>query len=122
MIRRPPRSTLFPYTTLFRSLDDFVKPERARVFHILLPAKDARERAEAKKKAAALLKDIDAREKKGETNAFQTAAIKESKDALSAPLGGDLRFLSKDELTKAYNAELANAAFDVKSQIGRAHV
>src|SRR3712207_9296634 len=24
MIRRPPRSTLFPYTTLFRSLDDDV--------------------------------------------------------------------------------------------------
>ena len=96
-------------------LDDFVKPERARVFHILLPAKDARERAEAKKKAAALLKDIDAREKKGETNAFQSAAIKESKDALSAPLGGDLRFLSKDELTKAYTAELANAAFDLKN-------
>src|SRR2546425_13034494 len=24
MIRRPPRSTLFPYTTLFRSLDGFV--------------------------------------------------------------------------------------------------
>src|SRR3989454_12103396 len=24
MIRRPPRSTLFPYTTLFRSLDQFV--------------------------------------------------------------------------------------------------
>ena len=96
-------------------LDDFVKPERARVFHILLPAKDARERAEAKKKAAALLKDIDAREKKGEVNAFQGAAIKESKDALSAPLGGDLRFLSKDELTKAYNAELANAAFELKN-------
>ena len=96
-------------------LDDFVKPERARVFHILLPARDARERAEAKKKAAALLKDVDAREKKGEVNAFQSAAIKESKDALSAPLGGDLRFLSKDELTKAYNAELANAAFELKN-------
>ena len=96
-------------------LDDFVKPERARVFHILLPGKDARERAEAKKKAAALLKDIDAREKKGEVNAFQSAAIKESKDALSAPLGGDLRFLSKDELTKAYNAELASAAFELKN-------
>src|SRR2546422_5294556 len=25
MIRRPPRSTLFPYTTLFRSLDHFVE-------------------------------------------------------------------------------------------------
>src|SRR3712207_9205216 len=26
MIRRPPRSTLFPYTTLFRSLDALVTP------------------------------------------------------------------------------------------------
>src|SRR5260370_34254908 len=31
MIRRPPRSTLFPYTTLFRSADSFfgVQPVRA---------------------------------------------------------------------------------------------
>src|SRR5688572_31408515 len=29
MIRRPPRSTLFPYTTLFRSPDDFVDEGRA---------------------------------------------------------------------------------------------
>src|SRR2546430_6630414 len=28
MIRRPPRSTLFPYTTLFRSLDEFAQIER----------------------------------------------------------------------------------------------
>src|SRR5258706_8653170 len=27
MIRRPPRSTLFPYTTLFRSLRDLTPPE-----------------------------------------------------------------------------------------------
>src|SRR2546422_4124001 len=26
MIRRPPRSTLFPYTTLFRSLEAYVPP------------------------------------------------------------------------------------------------
>src|SRR5438093_1900842 len=26
MIRRPPRSTLFPYTTLFRSLEGFTDP------------------------------------------------------------------------------------------------
>src|SRR3712207_7973973 len=31
MIRRPPRSTLFPYTTLFRSVDDGVRPGAARV-------------------------------------------------------------------------------------------
>ena len=95
--------------------DDFVKPERARVFHILLPAKTAQEKAEARKKAIALLKDIDAREKKGEVNAFQVTAQKESKDQLSAPMGGDLRFLSRDELAKAYNPELANAAFELKS-------
>src|SRR5256885_12738851 len=28
MIRRPPRSTLFPYTTLFRSRDAFHRPRR----------------------------------------------------------------------------------------------
>src|SRR5258708_23415709 len=42
MIRRPPRSTLFPYTTLFRSLDDVdadrllavqVRPRLARRDH-----------------------------------------------------------------------------------------
>src|SRR2546427_8785724 len=31
MIRRPPRSTLFPYTTLFRSLDLQAHPMRAAV-------------------------------------------------------------------------------------------
>src|SRR2546426_11169852 len=31
MIRRPPRSTLFPYTTLFRSDDDAAFPPRWRV-------------------------------------------------------------------------------------------
>src|SRR2546422_2600132 len=29
MIRRPPRSTLFPYTTLFRSRDRSTRPHRA---------------------------------------------------------------------------------------------
>src|SRR3712207_8969679 len=30
MIRRPPRSTLFPYTTLFRSIPDPAAPRRLR--------------------------------------------------------------------------------------------
>src|SRR5690349_24076522 len=42
MIRRPPRSTLFPYTTLFRSCRAQSTPaERARRF----PERDARPRA-----------------------------------------------------------------------------
>src|SRR5437773_12550076 len=31
MIRRPPRSTLFPYTTLFRSRPERVLPDRAQL-------------------------------------------------------------------------------------------
>src|SRR3712207_8887282 len=31
MIRRPPRSTLFPYTTLFRSVSDITERKRAEV-------------------------------------------------------------------------------------------
>src|SRR5687768_18356008 len=32
MIRRPPRSTLFPYTTLFRSIDEFVDKLETAIF------------------------------------------------------------------------------------------
>src|SRR3712207_8177841 len=45
MIRRPPRSTLFPYTTLFRSAAGVVDPVRHR--HSLVvahPGQDARQR------------------------------------------------------------------------------
>src|SRR3954468_1293553 len=95
-------------------IEDFVKPERARVYHILVAATDAKDKAQARKKAETMLKDITERTKKGEVNAFQAVAMKESQDKTSAPMGGDLRFVSKDELTKSYSAELANAAFDLK--------
>src|SRR2546430_2581422 len=38
MIRRPPRSTLFPYTTLFRSCVRVFSPRRRRVERALSPA------------------------------------------------------------------------------------
>src|SRR5260370_15370432 len=34
MIRRPPRSTLFPYTTLFRSVAEYVLPVHLRVHDV----------------------------------------------------------------------------------------
>src|SRR5689334_23981558 len=40
MIRRPPRSTLFPYTTLFRSLDDEPVGSQAQSLGQLLPLGD----------------------------------------------------------------------------------
>src|SRR2546428_9117929 len=41
MIRRPPRSTLFPYTTLFRSPDRVgLVPRVRRAHHVLAPVLD----------------------------------------------------------------------------------
>src|SRR3712207_8979222 len=37
MIRRPPRSTLFPYTTLFRSRYGKIRPEQFSLQHIAGP-------------------------------------------------------------------------------------
>src|SRR2546430_9694959 len=36
MIRRPPRSTLFPYTTLFRSMVSRTSPDAGRLHHVRL--------------------------------------------------------------------------------------
>src|SRR3712207_8057300 len=38
MIRRPPRSTLFPYTTLFRSSDDLQVTDQAKYRFYRMPA------------------------------------------------------------------------------------
>src|SRR6476646_11171361 len=50
MIRRPPRSTLFPYTTLFRSRLDAEPPDRltalADRMHVALDRLDVLERSE----------------------------------------------------------------------------
>jgi len=98
-------------------VDDYVKPERMRINHLLVaaPAGDARKRAAARAKAQRLLQEINDREAKGETNAFAVVAMKESNDAASAPLGGDLRYLSRVEMEREQGAELAAAAF----QLGR---
>src|SRR3989442_1758278 len=42
MIRRPPRSTLFPYTTLFRSV---ISNSRRRIVHLSHRHRDERRRA-----------------------------------------------------------------------------
>src|SRR5258706_5362661 len=44
MIRRPPRSTLFPYTTLFRSLEPLDQLARDAPGRFVVPAGLARER------------------------------------------------------------------------------
>src|SRR3712207_8182154 len=54
MIRRPPRSTLFPYTTLFRSRDELrvIRPRRLRVAREPGRARRAVETVKAVRRAA----------------------------------------------------------------------
>src|SRR5438876_10835832 len=42
LTRRPPRSTLFPYTTLFRSDEILVRPEHARQLRVALQERECR--------------------------------------------------------------------------------
>src|SRR3712207_8908596 len=39
MIRRPPRSTLFPYTTLFRSIENIIRAHNGALIVVSLPEK-----------------------------------------------------------------------------------
>ena len=59
MIRRPPRSTLFPYTTLFRSSREKlnVNPALADLLRVLLKAKS--EEAGVAQKLIATASDLD---------------------------------------------------------------
>src|SRR3712207_3223444 len=55
MIRRPPRSTLFPYTTLFRSLSQFAQqvpgvPVIGVLAHLIAAASTSQERASARER------------------------------------------------------------------------
>src|SRR5258706_14367691 len=51
MIRRPPRSTLFPYTTLFRSLDHSNQQEARHADAERRPARARREKAHRRRRS-----------------------------------------------------------------------
>src|SRR3989442_5780858 len=66
MIRRPPRSTLFPYTTLFRSLPAFRGPDRDRSTRSSPRRSCRRHRAEARDAAPIPLLDRERDERSEE--------------------------------------------------------
>src|SRR3712207_7767742 len=62
MIRRPPRSTLFPYTTLFRSVEQRVQEEHAGAVHprAAVDERDLAQRPRALVGVELLAHDLDA--------------------------------------------------------------
>jgi peptidyl-prolyl cis-trans isomerase C len=90
---------------------DFVRPEGVRLSHLFLaaPRADAARVAEARKKAEALLVRARALPPSDFTS-FGTLAREHSEEPRTAPLDGDLRFLSSDALARTYGPEVAEAA------------
>jgi peptidyl-prolyl cis-trans isomerase C len=95
--------------------DEFQKPKKVRLSLIAWNAPagspDRAKKAAAARKVAAAVK---ADEKKNSL-AFAAAVVANSEDAATKAASGDLNFKSKDDLTKAYGAELAEAAFALKA-------
>ncbi|NTX38982.1 peptidylprolyl isomerase, partial [Myxococcus sp. CA033] len=62
-----------------------------------------------------LLADLKTKEAGPIKSAFEMAATQQSQDSASKAAGGDLGFRSREELTQAWGAALADAAFGLKS-------
>src|SRR5256712_11295510 len=91
MIRRPPRSTLFPYTTLFRSLGNHLAAGEDRDIgeHLLAPVAEPRGLHGADLEGAAQLVD----HQRGQRLALQVCAVK-------APGFGDRRKRSEEHTSE----------------------
>jgi hypothetical protein len=91
---------------------EFNKPERVRLSQIVRYADDDGERRAARKLLESVQARVLAAEKKGDPQAFGAAAREHSEDEDSKNGGGDLNFLSKDELAERYGAEVAAHMFE----------
>ncbi len=96
------------------NISDFVRPERVRVSHIFFSApKDSSEkREEARENAGQALARLRSGDRVKATD-FSTMARNKSDDARSSSVGGDLRYLSLEELEEAWGQRMAEAAFEL---------
>lgn len=96
---------------------EFNKPDRIRVSQIVRYVEDDGQRKAAKKLLEGLKAQVIAAQKKNDHGAFAEAAREHSQDETSKGGGGDLQFLSKQELTERYGPEVAAYLFD-EVQVG----
>src|SRR3712207_8539503 len=93
MIRRPPRSTLFPYTTLFRSAEDV-----AESGSVAMPADSG---------AGRVVGDEDLRDPRGVDRERGGAPGKEGSEELGRRIGG------RDRKSTRLNSSHANISYAV---------
>lgn len=93
---------------------DYVKPEMIRLSDIFIAsAKDAPDREQKKQQALSLQQQAAALPPM-DFQAFGKLVRENSEDPRTKPLDGDMRYLSKDELTQQYSPEVAAAAEQLK--------
>src|SRR3712207_8734511 len=112
MIRRPPRSTLFPYTTLFRSLSMLYDNTRLAVARILGDGTRQRTRAFAELQSHYLFADRFGRPGKGNDKGKVEGLVGYARRNFLVPV-------PQVESLAALNAQLEARC---REQIGRAHV
>ncbi|WP_090494381.1 peptidylprolyl isomerase [Myxococcus virescens] len=96
------------------NVSEFVKPPRVRVNQLLLKApRGSPERAKALAQAARLSAEIQRSE--NVKQAFDTAVRTHSQDTMTQSQGGDLGFLTRDEMVAAGGESLAESAFALKA-------
>lgn len=87
------------------------RPERVRLAHVALDAPKADAAARAKRRGEALALAAELRRSRGDEYAFGRMAMSRSDDALSRGVGGELPFLTREEVALRLGSEVAEAAF-----------
>ena len=94
--------------------DQFVRPEMLRLSAIVLQATSEPAAAKREAEAAALVKQLRAHA--SDYSAFGAMVAQKSEDPGTKAMHGDLRFVSKDQLTQRFGPEVATAAFALKAE------
>lgn len=92
--------------------DEFNKPAKIRVAQIVRYVEDDKERAAAKRLLEKVKADVLKAERANDPRAFSRFAKEQSQDEATKSGGGDLNFLTKEQLTQRYGEGVANFLFD----------
>lgn len=92
--------------------DEFNKPAKIRVSQIVRYVANDKERKEARKLLDQVKSQVVARQMKNDHTAFADAARQHSEDENTKLGGGDLQFLTREQLAERYGEEVAKHLFD----------
>jgi parvulin-like peptidyl-prolyl isomerase len=99
-------------TEYVKRRDEYKKPERVRLSQIVRYVKNDAERAKARKLLFRLKTEISGKERKNNPAAFSEAAAQHSEDTGTKKAGGELQFMTSEELAERYGKDVAATVFE----------